>query len=144
VVFLAGAAAVAVRLRRCQGEERLQLKWFAYAAAVAAVTVAVDSQFTKPLAAFEIVVPLIPAAAGVAILKYRLYDIDVVINKTVVYAALAGFITAVYVLVVVGLGALIGAGTSKPNLGLSILATAVVAMAFQPVRGRIQKLTNRL
>jgi len=143
VVFLAGAAAVAVRLRRCQGEERLQLKWFAYAAAVAAVTVAVDSQFTNPLAAFEIVVPLIPAAAGVAILKYRLYDIDVVINKTVVYAALAGFITAVYVLVVVGIGALAGS-QGRPGLGLPILATAVIAVAFQPVRERVQRFANRL
>jgi hypothetical protein len=68
----------------------------------------------------------------------------VVINKTVVYAGLAGFITAVYVAIVVGLGALVGEATSKPNLGLSILATAVVAVAFQPVRNRVQRLANRL
>src|SRR5207253_2564956 len=86
----------------------------------------------------------VPLAIGFAVLKYRLYDIDVVINKTVVYGLLAGFITAVYVAIVVGLGALIGAGSSKPNLGLSILATALVAVAFQPVRDRVQKLANRL
>jgi len=143
LVFLAGAAAVAVRLRRSRGEERLQLKWFAYAAAVAAVIVFIASQFTNPLAAFEILIPLIPAAAGVAILKYRLYDIDVVINKTVVYAALAGFITAVYVLVVVGIGALAGS-QGRPGLGLPILATAVIAVAFQPVRERVQRFANRL
>src|SRR5207253_5495092 len=90
-----------------------------------------------------VAVPLMPAATAVAILKYHLYDIDVVINKTVVYAALAAFITLVYVSIVVGIGAAIGKG-SNPNLGLSILATAVVAVAFQPVRERVQKLANRL
>src|SRR5439155_7955969 len=98
---------------------------------------------------FEIFATLIPIAAGVAILKYRLYDIDVVINKTVVFGALAAFITAVYVAIVVGIGAAIGQGTgsngsSHPNLGLSILATAVVAVAFGPVRERVQRLANRL
>src|SRR5205823_3268633 len=87
-------------------------------------------------------IPILPVAVGVAILKYRLYDIDVVINKTVVFGALAGFITAVYVGIVVGIGAAIGQG-SKPNLGLSILATAVVAVAFQPVRERVQRFANR-
>jgi hypothetical protein len=80
-------------------------------------------------------------------MKYRLYDIDVVISKTIVYGALAAFITAVYVLIVAGIGSLgsgaLGAG-SRPGLGLSILATAVVAVAFQPVRERVQHLANRL
>ena len=60
------------------------------------------------------------------------------------FGALAAFITAVYVAIVVGIGALVGQGTSKPNLGLSILATAVVAVAFQPVRERVQRLANHL
>src|SRR5205807_5919139 len=72
-----------------------------------------------------------------------LYGIDVVINRTVVYGLLAGFITAVYVAIVVGIGAAIGQG-SNPNLALSILATAVVAVAFQPVRSRVQRFANRL
>src|SRR5205823_7059497 len=88
-------------------------------------------------------IPVLPVAVGIAIFRYRLYEIDVVINKTVVYATLAGFITAVYVAIVVGIGAAIGQG-SQPNLGLSILATAVVALAFQPVRQRVQRLANRL
>src|SRR5207253_1510335 len=77
-----------------------------------------------------------------AILRYRLYDIDAVINKTVVYGLLAGVITAVSVGTVVGLGALAGAGSPKPNLGRSILATAAVAVAFQPVRGRAARLAT--
>jgi signal transduction histidine kinase len=82
-----------------------------------------------------------PAAVTIAVLKYRLYDIDVVINKTLVYGLLAAFITAVYVGIVVGIGQAVG---SKRNLGLSILATAVVAVGFQPVRDRVQHLANRL
>src|SRR5207248_6694932 len=97
----------------------------------------------EPVLAFVTLVPLVAVAAGIAILKYRLYDIDVVINKTVVFGALAAFITAVYVGIVVGIGAAIGQG-SQPNLGLSILATAVVALAFQPVRQRVQRFANRL
>jgi signal transduction histidine kinase len=80
---------------------------------------------------------------GIAVLKYRLYDIDVVINKTMVFGGLAAFITAVYVGIVVGIGAAIGQG-SKPNLALSILATALVAVAFQPVRERVQRFANHL
>src|SRR5438874_3603257 len=83
----------------------------------------------------------VPLAIGFAVLKYRLYDIDVVINKTLVYGLLAAFITAVYVAIVVGIGAAIG---SRRNLGLSILATAIVAVGFQPVRDRVQRLANRL
>ena len=84
---------------------------------------------------------------AIAIFKYRLYDIDVVISKTIVYGSLAAFITLVYVVIVVGIGSLgpgfLRAG-SRPDLGLSIVATAVVAVAFQPVRERAQRLANRL
>jgi signal transduction histidine kinase len=85
----------------------------------------------------------IPVAIGVAILKHRLYEIDVVINKALVFGTLAAFITAVYVGIVVGIGALAGRG-DRPNLALSILATAVVAVAFAPVRERVQRFANRL
>jgi signal transduction histidine kinase len=148
LLFVVSAAAVIVRLVRSSGEERLQLKWFTYAAALAALALAVAAVLIpQPVIAFAVFFPLIPVAAGVAIMKYRLYDIDVVISKTVVYGLLAAFITAVYVLVVVGIGSL-GSGFlhagSRPSLGLSILATAVVAVAFQPVRERAQHLANRL
>jgi signal transduction histidine kinase len=86
---------------------------------------------------------VIPVAIGVAILKHRLYGIDVVINKSLVFGALATFITAVYVTIVVGLGNLIGRG-DRPNLVLSIAATAIVAVAFQPVRDKVQRFANRL
>jgi signal transduction histidine kinase len=87
---------------------------------------------------------LIPVACGIAILRHRLFDIDVVINRTLVYGSLAAFITAVYVVIVVGLGAAVGRGAAGPNLGLSILATAVIAVAFGPVKERVQHVANRL
>jgi signal transduction histidine kinase len=85
----------------------------------------------------------IPLAVGIAVLRYRLYDIDLVINKAIVYGSLAVFITAVYVGIVVGIGTLLGQ-VDRPNVVLSILATAVAAVAFQPVRLRLQRLANRL
>ncbi len=82
-------------------------------------------------------------AIGIAILKYHLYDIDLVINRTFVYGSLAVFITVVYVAIVVGIGAILGT-QGRPNLALSILATAVAALAFQPMREALQRIANRL
>jgi signal transduction histidine kinase len=155
--ILAGVSLVA-RFRSRRGDERQQIKWlafvgaaflaeFALTAAVAAILgngPAADTWGNTMYAVMFATLGLgIPAACAVAILKYRLYDIDVVISKTVVYAVLAAFITAVYVLLVVGIGSLAGSG-GRPSLGLSILATALVAVAFQPVRVRAQRLANRL
>jgi len=139
-------AALIMRFRRSQGQQRQQMKWFAYAGIATLVLLPGDTALaTTPVLQVMgyVDVILLPAAIGIAILKYRLYDIDVVISKTVVYAVLAGFITAVYVLLVVGIGSLAGSG-GRPNLGLSILATALVAVAFQPVRAGAQRLANRL
>jgi signal transduction histidine kinase len=155
--FLAGAALVA-RFRSRRGDERQQVKWLAFAgtaflAEFALTLVGAATLGNSPAGdtwgntmytvMFATLALGIPAACAVAILKYRLYGIDVVISKTVVYAVLAAFITAVYVLLVAGAGALAGPG-GRPSLGLSILATAVVAVAFQPVRERVQRFANRL
>ena len=132
------------RYRRAGGDERHQIKWFLSAACLLPLPfVFHDINLAISNLLFPIVVPAAPIAIAIAILKYRLYDIDVVINRTLVYGALAVFITAVYVAIVVGIGALIGSG-GKPNLALSIIATAIVAVAFQPVRERLQKVANRL
>lgn len=157
ICILASAAGLVVRFRASRGVERLQLKWLATAGAFVALlyfatmlgTLFELNQDRSPgwllslqdagLVSFA----LIPAAIGVAILKHRLYGIDVVINKSVVFGALATFITAVYVLIVVGVGTLLGRG-DRPNLTLSVAATAVVAVAFQPVRDKVQRFANRL
>ena len=145
---LAAAAGLAVRYRRATPDVRHQIKWVAYASLLTAVALLTTGLvFGNPLGALLAVGPLIPVAAGIAIFKYRLYDIDVVISKTIVYGSLAAFITLVYVVIVAGIGS-VGTGFlragSQPDLGLSILATAVVAVAFQPVRERMQRLANRL
>ena len=81
------------------------------------------------------------ASYGVAITRYRLYDIDVVISRTLTYAVLVGCITGVYALIVVGVGTVVDTGS---NLALSIVAVAVVAVAFEPFRVRVQRRVNLL
>jgi len=151
--ILSALASIVVRVRRANSEERHQLKWFAYSGGLVAGVLVLSG--VAPLlgrsSAIGALVGIlfigafasVPASVGVAVLRYRLYDIDVVISRTLVYGALAAFITAVYVGIVVGIGSLVGSG-GRPNLVLSIVATAVVAVAFQPVRERLQKIANRL
>ncbi len=141
-LFLAGVASIVVRFVRSRGDERQQLKWITFGALVVGGESAISliSGGLPPIADAIAIVPLAVAIA-IAILKYRLYDIDVVINKALVYGAMAVFITAVYVAIVVGMGRAIGSGR---NIALSILATALVAVAFQPVRERVQRMANRL
>jgi signal transduction histidine kinase len=147
-LFVAAAVGLAVRYRRAALDVRHQIKWVAYASLLTAAAMLICGLvFSNPLGALLGVGPLIPVAAGIAIFKYRLYDIDVVISKTIVYGSLAVFITLVYVVIVAGIGSLgsgFGRAGPRPGLGLSILATAVVAVAFQPVRERAQRLANRL
>ena len=149
-----GAAGLIANTRRSQGDRRQQLKWFMYAAALSASGLAVYevSQFTVGTSATItqvgsalIILGLcaLPISAAVAVFKYRLYDIDVVIRRTLVYGSLAALITGVYVAIAVGLGTLVGSG-GRPNLALSILATALVAVGFQPVRVHLERVANRL
>jgi signal transduction histidine kinase len=84
---------------------------------------------------------LLPVCTYIAILRYRLYDIDVVINRTLVYGALSACVVLIYVLAVGGLGALFQA---RGNLAVSLLATGLVAVLFQPLRSRLQRAVNRL
>ena len=149
VVAIASFSALVLRFVRSKGEERQQLKWLAYPGAVlvaSAVPTLIAPDWWAAVGWLFLTSALtvgLPGAAAVAILKYRLYDIDPIINKSVVFAALAVFITGVYVGIVVGIGNLLGSA-GQPNLTLSILATAVVAVAFQPVRDRVQRFANRL
>jgi signal transduction histidine kinase len=145
VAAIASVTSLVVRFRRARGEERQQLKWVVVAGVFAFVIIASDFLPVVLPSALEFLTAVaflaVPVASGIAILKYRLYDIDVFINKTVVYGALAVFVTLVYVGIVVGVGALVG---SRGNLFLSIVATAIIALAFQPVRGWANHLANRL
>jgi len=154
VAAVLSVVSLVFRYRRADRLERQRIKWLLFAGLLFGLSIVAGSlagsHLRPPAFATNIqnaitagALALLPIAIGIAVLRYRLYDIEVVINKTVVYGALAAFITAVYVAIVVGIGAAIGHGSS-PNLGLSILATAVVAVAFQPVRARVQRFANRL
>ncbi|MEX2458768.1 MAG: histidine kinase, partial [Actinomycetota bacterium] len=142
-------ASLLVRLRRSTGDERAQLRWLITAAAFLVVAFAggVAGQFESGTVSSAIAAAIIiaflslPVATGLAILKYRLYDIEVVISRAVVYAALAVFITIDYVGIVVGVGALVG---RRGNPLLTAAAAALAALAFQPLRRRLQRFANRL
>jgi signal transduction histidine kinase len=150
--LIASAISMVLRFRRSRGEERLQLKWFASGASAtvlvfcgALVIGAFAPSRVEGIAQDAATTgwAVLPIAAGIAVFRYRLYDIDVVINKALVFGALAAFITAVYVGIVVGFSALLGRA-GNPNIALSVLGTAIVAVAFQPARVRAQHLANRL
>ena len=156
VIAVVGAAFVSliVRYRYAGRDERQQIKWLAFVAALALVSQAVafasliacgcDNSPVANVAFIGTEVAAfigIPAAITIAILRYRLYDIDVIINRALVYGLIATALTAIYVGVVVGVGALVGSSGSST---LTIVAAVAIALLFQPLRRRAQRLANRL
>jgi signal transduction histidine kinase len=141
-----GVVSLVIRYRRADSDLRQQLKWFiaAVSVAVLAMVLAFATNFSPVgFIAITIGFTALPLGIGIAVLKYQLYEIDVVINRTVLFATMAVFITAVYVAIVVGVGSLIG-GAGRSNLFLSVVATAIVGVAFQPVFARARRVANRL
>jgi signal transduction histidine kinase len=141
--LVVSVAAVVVRFAQSMGDERLQLKWFA-ASAVLAVATLIPSLTTSSVTVNllnNLAFLCLFMAIGVAVMKYRLYEIDIVISKAVLYALLAIFITAVYAGLVAGVGTLVG---NQRSPLLAALAAAVVAIAFQPVRQWAASLANRV
>ncbi len=147
VLLLALAtASLFVRRRRSTRVQRQQLRWPTVAAlALVAGFALAQYDDSSPWAVVPLFVAYacVPAATGVAILRHRLYDIDIVINRTVVGALAVVFVTVGYVAVVVLVGALVGGQVSQ-RYWVSVLATAVVAVAFQPVRGQVRRLADRV
>ena len=169
LIFTSSVAAfisLFLRLHRAQGVERQQLKWFLYAgwpavAFFAFVWLSLNwlyfpwLMFTQKLFPFipiELIFTylyrldlyallFVPFFTYIAIVSYRLYDIDVVINRTLVYGSLSACVVGIYVLVVVALGTVFQA---QGNLAISLLATGFVAVLFQPLRSRLQRGVNRL
>ncbi len=147
-LFGSGAIAVVLRFRRGDAVTRQQVKWLALAALVLALIIVwlfiSLGGATSPGSASEIVVAagiaFVPVGVAIAIVRHGLYDIDVVLSRTIVFVTLAAFITAVYALTVVGIGTLIGDPT---NPALTIGTTALVALVFEPVRARVQHVANR-
>ena len=148
---------LASRMRHASAELREQLRWFllggavtllgAIASAIGNATGGRDPSraltYDVGAAIFIASIAALPVGAGIAILRYHLYDIDVVISRAIVYGALALGISGLYAAIVIGIGSLVGSAGGS-NLLLSIVATAVVALAFQPFRTRLQRVANRL
>jgi len=149
VGIVVGTVSMLVRLRISRGVERQQLKWIAGAASLFAVAV-----LTGGGALFGGVVPelgqlfilatfcSIPIAAGIAILRYRLYDIDLIIRRTLVYGALTVILGAAYVASVLGFQALLSPITANDGLAVAASTLAVAAL-FGPLRRRIQRVVDR-
>jgi hypothetical protein len=138
------AVSLVLRYRRAHGTERLQLRWLAFAAGLAAglLAVAVAAGLAGDdglvLAALGGMVSLLPLATGAAILRYRLYDLDRIISRTVAYGLLTMLLGGAYAVVVLGLGQLVG-----QRSGVVAAATLAVAAVFGPARRRLQQVVDR-
>jgi MFS family permease len=144
LVAVVGFVSLVLRFRRSQGEERQQLKWFTYAGALLPLAVLGDF-LPAPLGNFAFAVPIVflPVAAGIAVLRYRLYDIDRLINRTLVYGLLTALLAGVYAGAVLTLGQVFGGVGGEPPSWVVAGATLAVAALFQPARRRIQALVDR-
>jgi hypothetical protein len=151
---LAAALAVFIRLRRAIGVERQQIKWFAYAAAAYAsagilayiIPRVIDTPlwFERVGFALNIVfIPAIPIAIGIAILRYRLYDIDIIINRTLVYGALTVTLVALYFGGIVTLQRVFVLLTGRQSTLAVVASTLLIAALFTPLRRRIQSFIDR-
>jgi hypothetical protein len=144
------ATSLIARYRRSSGERRQQLKWVAYAAVVLAtgwILAAFTFQFGLS-AVGNILIGLgllaLPISMGIAILKYRLYDVDLVINRTLVYGLLTALLVTTYIVATVGLGAAVRSLTGQENNPLVVAASTLgVAALFGPARRRIQGFIDR-
>ena len=151
---IAACTAVIVRFRRARGVEREQLKWFAYAAilAIAWSVFIATAVFVLPTWLLDLTTPLwnlpilgLAVATAIAILRHRLYDIDLIINRTLVYGALTLLLAAVYFGCVVGLQALAQALTGQrgQNPLAIVISTLLIAALFTPLRRRLQAFIDR-
>ncbi|MGH2808381.1 MAG: hypothetical protein ACRDKT_14020 [Actinomycetota bacterium] len=143
--LLAAAVRLAARLRRATGVRKQQLKWFAYAALFASIGLVFGAiPATSAVGSGFAVLGLIgiSIASAIAILKYRLYDIDLVINRTLVYGALTAVLAVLYVVLVFGFQALLSPFTADSDLAIAGSTLAVAAL-FRPVRARVQDFIDR-
>jgi hypothetical protein len=154
VLYVGAALAVFMRLSRAAGVERQQIKWFAYAAvaSIIATTLAyfipgvIDTPlwFERAGIALDVAtIPAIPVAIGIAILRYRLYDIDVLINRTLVYGSLTATLVALYFGGIVVLQRVFVALTGERSTLAVVASTLAIAALFNPLRRRVQGFVDR-
>jgi hypothetical protein len=142
--FVAAILSLILRFYRSRGEERLQLKWFVYASTLGfgAIVLGGDRQIIGTLV--WTVAPLsLPISAGIAVLKYRLYDIDVIINRTLVYGSLTATLVVVYFGGIVLLQRLFVVLTGQQSTLAVVASTLAIAALFVPLRRRVQGFVDR-
>jgi hypothetical protein len=155
VLALVAATSLLVRLRRSKGVERQQVKWFAYAVVMLAVSTtlayvvseAMDVEWLLWISSVMVIASLVglPVAMSIAILRYRLYNIDLLINRTLVYGSLTAALAAVYFGGVTATQAIFRTLTGQeeqPQLAI-VVSTLVIAALFNPLRRRIQSFIDR-
>ncbi len=151
ILIAAALVSLGVRMRRARGRERLQLKWFVFVTSLIVLFLAVGTiggsavQNSSQLASgivFATLLSGLPVAMGIAILRHNLYDIDVVINRTLVYGLLTATLAAVYVGSVLLLQLALDSVTSNSSLAVAV-STLGVAALFRPARSRIQAVVDR-
>ena len=151
-VLIAGSAQL-VRLRRARGVERQQIKWFAYAAVAGAsgailtytIPVAIDAPWLERVGFVPFVVGVVsvPTSMGIAILRYRLYEIDLIINRTLVYGALTAVLATLYFGGIVALQRIFVALTGEKSTLAVVASTLAIAALFNPLRRRVQSFVDR-
>ena len=149
VALLGAASLIVVRFRQARGVERQQLKWFAWAASVIAILLAAGI-VTSPLGALSDTfwslalasLLLLPVASTIAILRYHLYDIDRIISRTVLYAAVTGILALVFVGTILVSQTVLASFFSGNSVAVAA-STLVVAALFQPLRRRVQSVVDR-
>ncbi|HEX6797531.1 MAG TPA: hypothetical protein VF116_07450 [Ktedonobacterales bacterium] len=151
-LVLLAVASVIVRYRRAAGVPRQQIKWFAFGAAamvlIIVVTVVAVPDPNSPLGTigFALAFATLPIGAGIGVLRYRLYDIDVIINRTLVYGLLTVLLAAVYFGSVIGMQRivrLVADPQAEQNPLIIVVSTLLIAALFTPLRGRLQRFIDR-
>jgi len=143
--FVAAILSLILRFYRSRGDERLQLKWFAYAATLGFLAILFGGEARVSGTLVWTVAPLsLPICAGIAILRYRLYEIDLLINRTLVYGSLTAALALVYVGGVVSLQYAFRALTGSESQIAIVASTLTIAVLFVPLRRRVQGFVDRL
>jgi hypothetical protein len=143
LTFVGAAASLALRLREARGDERQQLKWVAYAALFAALMAPLGNLGKSFEILFIVAFSSVPIAAAIAILRYRLYDIDLLINRTIVYGSLTAILAGVYTASIGLMQRVFVALTGERSDAAIVATTLVVVVAFTPIKNRLQSTVDR-
>ena len=150
LAYVLSAGALASRFRSAGHEEGIKLKWFAYAGALNAVSVVYSGiawyrsgDLLNALLPLEITVVTLPIAIGIAILRYRLFDIDLIINRSIVYLSLTAILAALYTAVITFLNRFVIAASGQKSDAAYIVTAFVVVAAFSPVKDALQRRVDR-